>query len=505
MSDLSTFVSTALVPLRKSAPPARQLPANGAPVVVNNSLISDLRVALRYLDADPYDEWISTGLSLKTTGEPGRELWLEWSATSKKYNKTEAEKKWESFYPTNTSYKAIFAAAQLKGWSNPGYSRELLPVTEALKANIEAQLRGMPPNESRYRLLADADFESMPPAEYRVKGVFPAHANVSIFGPSGGGKSFVAFDCACAIAEGRDWFGNRVKPAPVLYVVLEGEASFSTRIKAWKRHNGRPLPEGLRVIMQPFRLTDPRDVNDLAAIVPKGCVIFIDTLNRAAPTADENSSKDMGAIIEGAKTLQQLTGGLVVLIAHTGKDETKRIRGHSSLIAALDAAIYITREKDTRCWIIDKCKDGIDGLQHNFQLKVVDVGVDEDGEAITSCVVVPDSRIDLPGREKPLTANQQLGMTSFNEAASQIECLDGKGNFAGVRLENWRSVFYRISTADNQNAKMKAFQRARHDLVELKRLVVNNDVYRLAGPFARVTERCIEEGLKTTVDTRWTK
>ena len=364
---------------------------------------------------------------------------------------------------------------------------------------------GISNKPNRYRLLGNADFENMTQVEWRIKKIFPLKGIASIYGSSGAGKSFLAIDVACAMAEGKNWFGYRVKAAHVIYVVLEGEAVFQNRIKAWKQHNSRPLPDNLRIIMQPFCLTNQADINDLAAIAPKGCVIFIDTMNRSAPTADENSSKDMGEIIKGAKDLECLTSGLIVLLAHPGKDPTKGLRGHSSLIAALDAVICVIRENDLRRWIVEKSKDDIDGSQHNFELKIIDLGIDEDAEAITSCVVTPDSCVELSGRVKPLTRNQQLGLDSFNEVIRAGECLDEHCNFTGVHLEKWRSAFYRMSTADNQDAKMKAFQRARKELVELKRLVVNNDVYRLAGPYARLTECCFEEVSKKMADTKRTK
>ena len=130
------------------------------------------------------------------------------------------------------------------------------------------------------------------------------------------------------------------------------------RAQAWETHNGHTLPDGLHMVLQPFKLTDPRDVKDLATVVPAGAVVFIDTLNRAAPTADENSSKDMGEILEAAKRLQSLTGGLVVLVHHTGKDATKGLRGHSSLFAALDAAVEVSRDGDRRDGELPKPKTG---------------------------------------------------------------------------------------------------------------------------------------------------
>ncbi len=71
--------------------------------------------------------------------------------------------------------------------------------------------------------------------------------------------------------------------------------------------------------------------------------MFIDTLNRSAPDADENSSKDMGLIIDGMKKIQSQCEGLVICVHHTGKDVSKGLRGHSSLLAALDSAIQVER------------------------------------------------------------------------------------------------------------------------------------------------------------------
>ncbi len=251
-----------------------------------------------------------------------------------------------------------------------------------------------PPSASRYRLLSGGDLRELPPLAWRVKGVLPAQGLAAVYGPSASGKSFLSFDMGAAIAEGRDWFGHKVKRAPVVYLGLEGAAGFKLRAAAWEHRHGRPLPEGMHLILQPFRLNDPRDVNDLAAAlleVGEQPVIFIDTLNRAAPGADENSSADMGAVIEGASRLQQATGGLVVLVHHSGKDAGKGMRGHSSLFAALDGVIEVKREGDRREWRVTKSKDGQDGTKHAFQLNQETLGQDEDGEPITSCIVTRDS------------------------------------------------------------------------------------------------------------------
>ena len=263
------------------------------------------------------------------------------------------------------------------------------------------------PDEPRYKLLTSAAILALPRLKWRVKGVVPANGIAALFGPSASGKSFLAFDMAVAIAEGITWFGYRVEPAPVVYVCLEGEAGFGQRVKAWQVANHRGLPAGLHMVLQPFRITFSNDVEELAQVVPKGAVVFVDTLNRAAPTADENASKDMGQIIEGAKSLQTLTGGVVILVHHTGKNVQNGMRGHSSLFSAMDATIEVQRNGESRTWRADKEKDAADGQGHAFKLQVVELGEDDDGDPITSCVVAEDkSAVEIRCVKSPQGSNQ---------------------------------------------------------------------------------------------------
>ena len=60
---------------------------------------------------------------------------------------------------------------------------------------------------------------ALPPLDWRVRGVLPAVGVAALFGPSASGKSFLGFDLAANIAEGSDWFGRRVKAAPVVYLI----------------------------------------------------------------------------------------------------------------------------------------------------------------------------------------------------------------------------------------------------------------------------------------------
>lgn len=290
--------------------------------------------------------------------------------------------------------------------------------------------RGAAKISMHYQLLGSAELRALPPIEWRIQGILPEQGIACIFGRSTAGKSFLALDVAAAIAEGATWFGYRVKRSPVVYVCLEGSAGFRQRAMAWEAHNKRALPPNLRVVLQPFSLTDSKSIRAMATSVltlGKGVVTFIDTLNASTPGLDENSPRDMGLIIEGAKNLQTITGGLITLISHTGKDATKGLRGHSSLFAALDCAVEVSRVGKRREWEVVKSKDGADGDLRRFVLEVVELGLGCDDEPVSSCIVRQEDSGEFKEREnRPKGANQTLALNVLREMLDSSETF-GKG------------------------------------------------------------------------------
>lgn len=271
-----------------------------------------------------------------------------------------------------------------------------------------------PKGERRYTLRSTDDMSAMMQARFRVKNILMRDGLAAIFGPFSSGKSFAALDLAFAMSDGLAWFGRRVEPCDVLYIVLEGEAGLAQRVKAYRKRHGATAGKRLRFIIAPFALPYSDDVDALVATVKdagiRDGVIVVDTLNAATPGLDENISSDMGLAIAAVKRVREACGGLVILVHHAGKDATKGLRGHSSLGAALDTIIEVTRDGDQRFWKLAKSKDGADGEEYPFRLEVVEVGADEDGDPITSCVVVPEENTaDVVRRAKvPAGGNQRL-------------------------------------------------------------------------------------------------
>lgn len=238
-------------------------------------------------------------------------------------------------------------------------------------------------------------YRGKPPVHWMLHGVLPLEGLAALYGPSGSGKSFLALDLAVAIAEGRQWFGLYVEKRPVTYVCLEGERGMGSRVDAWCTHHGRDMPDNLLALAdcQPFSLRDAQNVEDLLrGIREKGNengLLIIDTLNQASPGTDENASSDMGRVIAATKRVQARLGGLVLLVHHTGKDASKGLRGHSSLLAALDVAIEVVKLEAQYKWVVAKSKDGITGTALFFDLQVMETGEYSYGPKVTSCVVVP--------------------------------------------------------------------------------------------------------------------
>ena len=318
------------------------------------------------------DYWLAVVWAIASLGwASGKQIAKVWSEKcAHRYTEEAFEKAWSEFKPNHPNpigVGSLYKRAMELGW--------------------QPSKQPLAPSSGTYKLLTGNDLRAMPPVKWRLKGVFPYEGLAALYGPSASGKSFLATDLSVAIAEGNHWFGMRTMQSTVIYVALEGESGFKNRVAAWELDNNRTLPANMRMIMEPFQITNPSDVNALLATIPHDCVVIVDTLNRAAPTSDENSSKEMGEILQACKWLQGQIGGLVVLVHHTGKDTTKGARGHSSLFAALDGAIEVEKSNDKRSWSIAKAKDGQDGKNFPFNLKVHNLGTDADGDDITSCTI----------------------------------------------------------------------------------------------------------------------
>lgn len=274
-----------------------------------------------------------------------------------------------------------------------------------------------------FTLCPASDFQNQAEMTWLVDDILPSTGLASVYGGSGLGKSFLCLDMAAAVALGLHWFGRPTRQARVVYVPLEGRGGFPRRIKAWATHNGVDFPDEVEFVQESFAFNKRGHAQALGEAIVQGGgagLIIIDTLNKAAPGADENSSTDMGRIIEGATTIQELTGALVLLIHHPGKDSSRGLRGHSSLHAALDAIIEIRKDGELTRWTLIKSKDGEDNVGHAFRLSPVEIGCDDTGKTINSCVVeAVEGVVASVEKNQPTGANQKAILNAAREILNQ--------------------------------------------------------------------------------------
>lgn len=275
-----------------------------------------------------------------------------------------------------------------------GYQEDLSGEFDVIDDTPEEQAEAKA-KADRFRVVPAADILKRKPPGWLVKDTIPDAELVLVYGASGSGKSFVMIDLAMALARGVPWFGRKVRQAPVVYVCAEGAGGFGKRLRAYAMHNSIDLAGVPIWVMETApNLLKPDDLKALVqAILPlRPGVVIMDTLARMTPGANENAGEDMGLAIDNCAKVTRATGARVFLVHHTGKDESRGARGWSGMRAASDAEFEIVRNKETgKRWIeTTKEKDTADEGRIGFRLETVVVDMDEDGDAVTSCVLAGD-------------------------------------------------------------------------------------------------------------------
>lgn len=262
--------------------------------------------------------------------------------------------------------------------------------------------------------------------DYLLKGILDRGVNAEVYGPSGDGKTFFTIDMMLHIALGIPWRDRRVRPALVVYVASEAGASILRRFVAWRQQTLGEAWEGRTpfvIITRGPNLLHEGDVGELIAELrniceefglPLGVVVF-DTLSRSAPGADENSSQDMTRIIFAADRIRDELSAATLFVHHSGKDVSKGGRGHSSLLAACDTVICVSDRVAT----LEKSRDGVSGETFPFDLDVVNLGTDQDGDPITTCVVKPTTASSSKICKEPTGRNQQVVWRTVQDILSE--------------------------------------------------------------------------------------
>jgi hypothetical protein len=188
-------------------------------------------------------------------------------------------------------------------------------------------------------------------------------------------------------------------------------------------------------------------------------MVIVDTLSQTY-SGEENSANEMAAYLrEIGLRFRQLWQCAVLLVHHTGHAATERPRGSSAIRANLDFLLGVFRDEKEMLATVSsvKQKDGELFPDASFSMTVAELGLDEDGDKLTSLVARHLSTADEI--ETARLAEQAAGRGGRNSSFMALIT-------NGMPISSLRKAFYELLEGVDAEAKKKAFFRAKQWAVD---------------------------------------
>ena len=340
-----------------------------------------------------------------------------------------------------------------------------------VEMTVQGQPVDMPPVQAApvmpvFRFEVDTQFMSQPaPIPWVIRGWIAQGSMGMLYGPSGGGKTFVALDMALHIANGMEWMGCKSEVGHVAYLAGEGHYGLRGRMKVWyQQHN---LPGSNRCHISgtnlPLDSAEGRDaaIAGILTLPEKPSVVIVDTLH-SFMMGDENSSMDAGRMIRTCLKIREATGATVILVHHTGNadDAQHRARGSSAWKAAMDTEICVKGESGSAIVEIEQRKQKDAALGQTVVARLerheIDGWLNADGEQESTLMLAStDEKLPLP---QDLTDAKREWEAMWHAAGQEhMGSQEGEGWLPSLTTEaarNWYKASASTSTSlANKNAR----------------------------------------------------
>jgi AAA domain len=234
-----------------------------------------------------------------------------------------------------------------------------------------------------YELLDVPQIKNMPDPVWLVEGMIVEQSLGFIFGRPNTFKSFIALDLALSISTALPtWWGYPINgTGAVIYISSEGHASLKFRIMAWEQHRKVCADQApFFLLRQSLDFMKGEDIGKLlttveAAVARAGspiAAIFVDTVSRVLPGAEENLQRDMTRFIQTCDQLRERFSTVVIGLHHVNTHDG--FRGSSVIPGAGDFMIQVKRsEENDRAGSIfaEKIKDAQDKWEQGFLVSEV--------------------------------------------------------------------------------------------------------------------------------------
>jgi len=301
--------------------------------------------------------------ALEREGRGPSAFWRKWRAAMKQWD-TEVAAEGRKSKPDSTSN------------SDPDFEAESAKAEEKAKTD---------PDGALFEYLTIPQIKNMPDPEWLILGLVIEQALGFIYGPPGCLKTFIALSMGLSFAMGMpDWWGRRIqRQGAVIYISSEGQSDLKFRIQAWEQKN-RVLSDDspFYLIRQTINFMNAEDVGKLLATVQaitalantEISAVFVDTVSRVLPGADENLQKDMTLFVAACDAVRQRFKATVIGVHHTSRNGN--IRGSTVFPGAGDFLIEVKREEGAMLGSIKavKIKAAEDGWEQFFKVEQIELG-----------------------------------------------------------------------------------------------------------------------------------
>ncbi|MBP2497805.1 hypothetical protein ABID82_004010 [Methylobacterium sp. PvP062] len=336
-------------------------------------------------------------------------------------------------------------------------------------------------------------------------------------GQWGSAKTFIALDLSGCVMTGEPFAGRQVmRRGGVLFIAPEGAFEIPIRLKGLVA--GKVAGTAMAQAAAGERLVDPddlpfawieecprlvdRDATDTLALTADAAVrelrerydlplalIIVDTVAAGAGFDDENSAAETQKVMNALERLSHHTGAFVLGVDHFGKAVETGTRGSSAKEAAADTVLAALASRDEAGNIsntrmaVRKVRGARTGQETPYSLDVVQIGEDQWGEPVTTCVVnwqadrTAGDAAAAPKDRWPTSLkvfrNALLNTLAEKDKGTRIRPYGGEGpEVLAVTDKAVRTEFCAAYPADGDterqrsDAKRNAYNRARKQALE---------------------------------------
>lgn len=197
-----------------------------------------------------------------------------------------------------------------------------------------------------------------------VDELFASAAVGLLGGPPKAFKTWVAAELALAVATGTPAFGRFAVPVPgpVLFFGAEDPPpDLRTRFDGIARARNLDLAKVPLLLLDvaQLRLDDAGHLDRLHKTVTLHAprLLVLDPFVRLVAGLDENSARDVSAVLGALRTLQRERDVTILLVHHMRKSPAahpaQQLRGSGDFSAWLDSGLYLTRDGDDRVLVVE--------------------------------------------------------------------------------------------------------------------------------------------------------